>query len=90
MLPGALIDYPLCIRWFPVRWQSEITVWKPPHRFVDVGAPLDRMPGSMTLAQEGGVAGLCEAGLRMLSGLSFQTLPGAFLHIRQDVFLRNA
>lgn len=36
MHPGALIDYRLRVRWLPVRWQSEITVWEPPSRFVDV------------------------------------------------------
>src|SRR5690349_11084091 len=35
MHTGALIDYKLRIHGFPVRWQSEITVWDPPHRFVD-------------------------------------------------------
>lgn len=32
---GALIDYRLRVRGLPVRWQSEITVWEPPLRFVD-------------------------------------------------------
>ena len=32
---GALIDYRLKIHKVPVRWQSEITLWEPPHRFVD-------------------------------------------------------
>lgn len=35
MAPGILIDYKLRVRGFPVRWQSEITAWEPPHRFVD-------------------------------------------------------
>ena len=35
MRVGTLIDYRLRIRGFPVRWRSEITVWDPPHRFVD-------------------------------------------------------
>jgi ligand-binding SRPBCC domain-containing protein len=29
------IDYRLRVRRFPVRWQSEITAWEPPHRFVN-------------------------------------------------------
>ena len=33
--PGTLIDYRLRIRGVPIRWQSEITVWEPPRRFVD-------------------------------------------------------
>lgn len=35
MRPGARIDYRLRVRWVPVRWQSEITVWEPASRFVD-------------------------------------------------------
>ncbi len=35
MREGLLIDYRLHIRGIPLRWQSEITVWQPPHRFVD-------------------------------------------------------
>jgi ligand-binding SRPBCC domain-containing protein len=32
---GALIDYRLKLRGFPVRWKTEITEWNPPHRFTD-------------------------------------------------------
>ena len=35
MRPGALIDYRLKVHGFPIRWQSEITAWEPPRRFVD-------------------------------------------------------
>lgn len=35
MRMGALIDYKLRVRGIPLRWQSEITVWQPPFRFVD-------------------------------------------------------
>ena len=35
MKAGALIDYRLRLHGLPVRWQSEITVWQPPDRFVD-------------------------------------------------------
>jgi ligand-binding SRPBCC domain-containing protein len=35
MKRGLLLDYGLRLRGIPVRWQSEITVWDPPHRFVD-------------------------------------------------------
>ncbi len=33
--PGARIDYRLRLRGLPIRWQSEITVFEPPFRFVD-------------------------------------------------------
>jgi ligand-binding SRPBCC domain-containing protein len=35
MAAGAVIDYRLKLHGIPVRWRSEITVWEPPHRFVD-------------------------------------------------------
>lgn len=35
MRPGAIIDYKLRIRGFPVRWRTEITAWEAPFRFVD-------------------------------------------------------
>jgi ligand-binding SRPBCC domain-containing protein len=35
MKPGTRIDYRLRLHGIPLRWQSEITTWEPPHRFVD-------------------------------------------------------
>jgi hypothetical protein len=35
MRVGRLIDYRLRIRGVPIRWQSEISAWEPPSRFVD-------------------------------------------------------
>ena len=35
MKPGALIDYKLKLRGFPIRWQTKISSWEPPYRFVD-------------------------------------------------------
>ena len=32
---GTLLDYRLRLRGIPLRWQSEIQVWQPPHRFID-------------------------------------------------------
>jgi ligand-binding SRPBCC domain-containing protein len=32
---GTLLDYRLRLRGIPLRWQSEITVWEPPSRFID-------------------------------------------------------
>jgi ligand-binding SRPBCC domain-containing protein len=35
MRTGLRIDYRLRVHGLPLRWQSEITVWEPPQRFVD-------------------------------------------------------
>jgi len=35
MAEGIRINYRLRLRGLPLRWQSEITAWEPPHRFVD-------------------------------------------------------
>jgi len=35
MRPGTIIEYRLRVHGLPVRWKTEITIWEPPHRFVD-------------------------------------------------------
>lgn len=35
MRAGLLLDYQLKVFGVPIRWQSEITQWEPPFRFVD-------------------------------------------------------
>ncbi len=35
MRPGAIIDYSLRIRGFPISWRTLITAWEPPLRFID-------------------------------------------------------
>lgn len=35
MAPGARIRYRLRLRGIPISWESEITAWEPPNRFID-------------------------------------------------------
>lgn len=35
MQAGTLLDYKLRLHGVPVRWQTRIDTWEPPHRFVD-------------------------------------------------------
>jgi ligand-binding SRPBCC domain-containing protein len=35
MRPGLLLDYRIRLYLLPIYWQTEITVWDPPKRFVD-------------------------------------------------------
>ena len=35
MQQGTLLNYRLRIRGIPIRWQSKITAWDPPSRFID-------------------------------------------------------
>jgi len=35
MRANTLIDYRLKLHGIPIRWQSRISLWDPPHRFVD-------------------------------------------------------
>jgi ligand-binding SRPBCC domain-containing protein len=35
MAVGTRIRYRLSLRGIPISWESEITTWEPPHRFVD-------------------------------------------------------
>jgi ligand-binding SRPBCC domain-containing protein len=53
---GATIAYELRLRGIPLRWQSEIAIWEPPYRFVDVQrrGPYRRWAHEHTFAEQAG------------------------------------
>ena len=57
MRAGANIEYRIRIRGIPVRWRTEISVWEPPHRFVDrqIRGPYRLWIHEHTFAEAGGV-----------------------------------
>ena len=56
MQVGTQIDYRLRIRGLPIRWQSMITAWNPPFRFVDeqIRGPYQRWHHEHTFAPADG------------------------------------
>ena len=53
---GTLIDYKLRLHGIPIRWQSEISEWEPPVRFVDrqTRGPYRRWRHEHCFAEQGG------------------------------------
>lgn len=83
MRVGALIDYKLKVHGWPVRWRTKITVWSPPHRFVDEQkrGPYRQWIHEHCFEEQGG-------GTRCTDHVRYAVIGGAFvnrLFVRQDV-----
>jgi ligand-binding SRPBCC domain-containing protein len=82
MRSGTLIDYSIRVHGLPISWQSEISVWDPPHRFVDVQrrGPYRRWEHTHAFAA-------VEGGTRVTDAVDFD-VPLSFLagrFVRRDV-----
>jgi ligand-binding SRPBCC domain-containing protein len=82
MRRGALIDYSIRLHGLPISWRSEIGVWEPPHRFVDIQrrGPYRRWEHTHGFAEQNG-------GTRVTDSVEFD-VPFAFAvgwFVRRDV-----
>lgn len=83
MRVGALIDYRIRIHGIPIRWQTEITAWDPPYRFIDrqLRGPYRRWIHTHTFEE-------CDGGTRCLDHVEYAVLGGHLAHklfVRRDV-----
>ena len=86
MREGAIIDYRLRIKGVPQRWRTEITVWDPPHRFVDEQrrGPYKRWHHEHTFAQEEGGT-RCDDRIEFEIGMGPLGRLAAALFVKRDV-----
>lgn len=83
MHKGTLIEYRLRLHGIPLRWQSEITAWEPPQRFVDEQrrGPYRQWIHEHTFTERNGGTEVCD--------FVRYSVPGGclvdFLFVRRDV-----
>lgn len=83
MRPGTLIDYRIKIHGIPIRWRTEITVWDPPYRFVDL-----QLSGPYTLWHHTHTFAEREGGTLCRDDVRYRPRGGALLNwlfVRRDV-----
>jgi len=83
MRAGTLIDYRIRVHGIPIRWQTEITEWQPPHHFVD-----RQLSGPYTLWHHTHTFEECNGGTLCLDHVRYRPRGGALVHwlfVRRDV-----
>lgn len=83
MHAGQRIDYRLRVRGVPLRWTSEITVWDPPHRFVD-----EQRRGPYRRWHHEHRFEPCDEGTRVIDIVHYAAPGGALVHrfvVKRDI-----
>jgi ligand-binding SRPBCC domain-containing protein len=83
MRVGALIDYKLRLRGFPMHWRSEITAWEPHCRFVD-----EQRRGPYRYWRHEHLFERTDAGTRVIDNVRYAVPGGALIHallVRRDI-----
>ncbi len=88
MREGAIIDYRLRIKGVPKRWRTEITVWDPPHRFVDEQrrGPYKSWHHEHTFTPEDAASG---GGTRCEDRVDFEVGLGPLGHLAAALFVKR-
>ena len=83
MHEGALIDYRLRVHGIPLRWRTRITLWEPPHRFMD-----EQLRGPYRLWQHEHAFEQVDGGCLMQDRVNYAVIGGALVNrwfVRRDV-----
>lgn len=83
MRRGARIDYRIRVRGVPITWQTEITDWDPPHRFVD-----EQLRGPYWLWRHTHTFIPADAGTLVEDHVLYRPIGGALVHaafVRRDL-----
>jgi ligand-binding SRPBCC domain-containing protein len=78
---GSVINYSLRLHHIPLRWTTLISLWEPPHRFVDeqIRGPYRYWIHNHTFEE-------CSEGVIVRDSVRYQVIGGAIVH---NLFVRN-
>lgn len=74
MCVGARIDYKLRVRRIPIRWQSIISIWEPPYRFVD-----EQVRGPYRIWRHEHRFEVTDGGTHVIDEVTFKPIGGALM-----------
>jgi len=84
MRVGAIIDYKLRLHGVPIRWQTGITAWEPPYRFVD-----EQRRGPYALWRHEHRFAVIDGGTSITDQVDYKLPGGSLIHslfVKSDLF----